>query len=441
VVLVGGGLASQRAAETLRRRGYDGRVRIVGAESDPPYDRPPHSKFLTRLHCLELEILVYRDEAFYFAHMEGWQRGLVAPLTKKYWDGGYAREHDPNFEFESDEVVDDFWSGLDAKRFQERFSLTVDGDLSTGELLKAAMERAQSGAAGSSRLRRRELELPIQEEALQGLFHLESGAQILEGNNIDTYSIEDGDHLGLIIEHQPQAFYSLVPLPDSESVFKAIRSTDGTSPKAADRALRGALLYTDEDIEIATYVRKHFASLSEASGPSLHLYVVEQPESDWREASRYWKGILDERLQREWVTLGWLRTKPYRPEESYKVARSLGVYPDQLPCLVLFDQVADPTKLVFPLLDGSARSFRALFGRLQRLILPGEPTEISFAGIRRDYEEILAFLEAESESHTAEDRAVYTFNGQTVFINKPAGALTLSEFQNSPAESEDQSNE
>ncbi|HEY1285225.1 MAG TPA: FAD-dependent oxidoreductase [Solirubrobacterales bacterium] len=44
VVIVGGGLAAQRCAETLRRRGYDGSVRIVCAESDPPYDRPPLSK-------------------------------------------------------------------------------------------------------------------------------------------------------------------------------------------------------------------------------------------------------------------------------------------------------------------------------------------------------------------------------------------------------------
>jgi NADPH-dependent 2,4-dienoyl-CoA reductase/sulfur reductase-like enzyme len=44
VVMVGGGLAAQRAAETLRRRGYEGQVRIVCAEPHPPYDRPPLSK-------------------------------------------------------------------------------------------------------------------------------------------------------------------------------------------------------------------------------------------------------------------------------------------------------------------------------------------------------------------------------------------------------------
>ena len=46
VLIVGGGLAAQRCAETLRRRGYEGPVRMVCAEPDPPYDRPPLSKEL-----------------------------------------------------------------------------------------------------------------------------------------------------------------------------------------------------------------------------------------------------------------------------------------------------------------------------------------------------------------------------------------------------------
>ena len=45
-VIVGGGLASQRCIQALRRRGYTGRVTLVGAESRLPYDRPPLSKAL-----------------------------------------------------------------------------------------------------------------------------------------------------------------------------------------------------------------------------------------------------------------------------------------------------------------------------------------------------------------------------------------------------------
>jgi 3-phenylpropionate/trans-cinnamate dioxygenase ferredoxin reductase component len=44
VLIVGGGLASQRCAEALRRRCYEGPVRILCGESEAPYDRPPLSK-------------------------------------------------------------------------------------------------------------------------------------------------------------------------------------------------------------------------------------------------------------------------------------------------------------------------------------------------------------------------------------------------------------
>ena len=44
IIIAGGGLAGQRCAETLRRVGYEGRVRMVCGEPHAPYDRPPLSK-------------------------------------------------------------------------------------------------------------------------------------------------------------------------------------------------------------------------------------------------------------------------------------------------------------------------------------------------------------------------------------------------------------
>ena len=46
IVIAGGGLAGQRACETLRRLGYTGSIRMVCAEAHFPYDRPPLSKGL-----------------------------------------------------------------------------------------------------------------------------------------------------------------------------------------------------------------------------------------------------------------------------------------------------------------------------------------------------------------------------------------------------------
>ena len=43
-VVVGGGLAGAKAVETLRAEGFTGRVLLVGAEDELPYERPPLSK-------------------------------------------------------------------------------------------------------------------------------------------------------------------------------------------------------------------------------------------------------------------------------------------------------------------------------------------------------------------------------------------------------------
>ncbi len=46
ILVVGAGVAGTRAAETLRKEGYDGALTIVGAERHAPYHRPPLSKKL-----------------------------------------------------------------------------------------------------------------------------------------------------------------------------------------------------------------------------------------------------------------------------------------------------------------------------------------------------------------------------------------------------------
>src|SRR3954452_19059556 len=42
--IVGASLAGAKAAQTLREEGFDGRVVLIGAEPESPYERPPLSK-------------------------------------------------------------------------------------------------------------------------------------------------------------------------------------------------------------------------------------------------------------------------------------------------------------------------------------------------------------------------------------------------------------
>jgi len=63
-LLVGGGLASATAAETLRAAGAEGSIAIMCAEATPPYHRPPLSKGFLVNGPEQTKILIH-DETFY----------------------------------------------------------------------------------------------------------------------------------------------------------------------------------------------------------------------------------------------------------------------------------------------------------------------------------------------------------------------------------------
>ena len=64
IVIVGGGLAGAKAAETLREQGFDGDLTIVGAERERPYERPPLSKEVLRGEK-DRETARVHEEGFY----------------------------------------------------------------------------------------------------------------------------------------------------------------------------------------------------------------------------------------------------------------------------------------------------------------------------------------------------------------------------------------
>jgi len=63
-LLLGGGLASATAAETLRTAGAEGSIAILCAETTPPYHRPPLSKGFLHNGPKQTNVLIH-DEAFY----------------------------------------------------------------------------------------------------------------------------------------------------------------------------------------------------------------------------------------------------------------------------------------------------------------------------------------------------------------------------------------
>ena len=77
VTVVGASLAGMRAAESLRREGFDGSITVVGDEVDAPYDRPPLSKQVLAGEWPPERIALY-DEAALADLQLTWRLGTPA---------------------------------------------------------------------------------------------------------------------------------------------------------------------------------------------------------------------------------------------------------------------------------------------------------------------------------------------------------------------------
>jgi 3-phenylpropionate/trans-cinnamate dioxygenase ferredoxin reductase subunit len=66
IVIVGGGHGGSQVAASLREKGYDGRLTLLTAETDVPYQRPPLSK--AYLKDPNHALLPLRPESFYARH-------------------------------------------------------------------------------------------------------------------------------------------------------------------------------------------------------------------------------------------------------------------------------------------------------------------------------------------------------------------------------------
>src|SRR5690348_4277627 len=68
IVIIGAGQAADQAAHTLRRKGFTGKLVVIGDEPSLPYQRPPLSKkYLAG--ALERERLLLRPLQFYSEHL------------------------------------------------------------------------------------------------------------------------------------------------------------------------------------------------------------------------------------------------------------------------------------------------------------------------------------------------------------------------------------
>jgi len=199
-----------------------------------------------------------------------------------------------------------------------------------------------------------------------------------------------------------------------------------------DTILFAALLYTDEDTQLAKYVRLNYTSLDKMSGENCAIFVVESPpQMSLAETVSYWKDLLTFNMYILWGSKGWTRTKPYDKAAVYQISTQLGIFPDQLPCVVFFEQPSileaegldKATKIIIPIKGNLPDFFRTLFSSI------GEGKKL--IDIKSKVETL------GTKVNIDEGTIIYKFCGQTVFINRSAGPVQLSNFHNTSADPAD----
>lgn len=142
VVVAGGGLAGLRTVEELRTAGYAGSLTLIGAESRPPYDRPPLSK---QLLAGTVDDTSLRDELDSLG--VDFQLGERAEgLSAEGPSGGVLRTDRGEYPFDRLAIATGARPIALAGPGRQRFLRTVDDALALREVLKPGVRLAVIGA-------------------------------------------------------------------------------------------------------------------------------------------------------------------------------------------------------------------------------------------------------------------------------------------------------
>lgn len=203
------------------------------------------------------------------------------------------------------------------------------------------------------------------------------------------------------------------------------------------RPLESVLLYTDEDAELAKYIRYNFSALDVMTGDYLNIYTIEQPTSiRGLSAGEYWKARLDQTTYTFLQLMGWTRYKPYEKALAYQVADILGVYPEALPCIIIkeFGSPIESNEKIVVTVSGDHKTFfRGLSTivrtTMEKLTASSVDRQINFDDFKKEFiNEWSAWKEVNKRREM--QTASFIFEGKTVFINKPSGQYEIRDFQN-----------
>ena len=193
--------------------------------------------------------------------------------------------------------------------------------------------------------------------------------------------------------------------------------------------LTGVFLYTEQDIEIASYIRNNYNELDYLTGEWFNLYVLEKPYPSLKSLRKHWKNILTAKLYDFSSIFRWMiGTRPFNKNESYKIADKLGVKSEYFPCLVLLPplkQLSSEDKLIIPIQEASKEYFRKLFSILKEIVDPSENIN-KYESVKIRFETMIQYLEETSQKIHKTTTIEYEFKGINIFVNNQTTRLNMS---------------
>lgn len=136
------------------------------------------------------------------------------------------------------------------------------------------------------------------------------------------------------------------------------------------KAVYAFFLYTNEDKNIAHYVREYFHEIDSLSGRDYLIFLIDKPPKTWEEEARtreYWR----EFEFKTWIWDGFKEVMPYDRSKAYKIADFLGLPPNYIPCIIFFRNINERDLLMYPL-DNSwsderlTKELRELFSSVRK---------------------------------------------------------------------------
>jgi hypothetical protein len=177
------------------------------------------------------------------------------------------------------------------------------------------------------------------------------------------------------------------------------------------KKIRGVLLYTDEDNDLKEYIQTYYQNFHKLSGDWCKIYILEKPCKKWRAENL----LSDESSQLDFLD----EIDEIDKSEAYKIAQSLKIPKNHMPCLVLFGENFNLQRLIFPIESENSKNitkyFRELFTRIESIlddVQQQKPSTSFYEIISNHFDDILIHLKKYAQP--IQSQIQFLYQGQTI---------------------------